>query len=347
MSDPIFFPAFEPVAIEEIANWVDAVFDKNASEERVVSSVASLSRAQLGDLVFLEGRKNVALLDNLSATAILITDGLAENVPSGIAVLKVKSPSLAFARVIQKLYPMAHGPQPTSELKSALTVHVPESVFLEEDVVIEPGAVIGPNVTIGTGTVVGPNAVIGANCRIGRNCHISSHSTVRNALIGDNVTIHDGARIGQDGFGFVPGPAGLEKMPQIGRVIIQNNVEIGANTTIDRGALDDTVIGEGTKIDNLVQIAHNVRIGRHCAIAAHGGISGSVTIGDGVLLGGRVGIADHISVGDGAQIAASSGVMNNVPPGEKWGGAPAKPIKMLFREFATLKALSNPPRKEK
>jgi UDP-3-O-[3-hydroxymyristoyl] glucosamine N-acyltransferase len=160
------------------------------------------------------------------------------------------------------------------------------------------------------------------------------------ALIGDRVVIHPGARIGQDGFGYLPGKSGHLKVPQICRVIVQDDVEIGAGATIDRGASRDTMIGEGTRIDNLVQIAHNVSIGRHCLIAGQAGISGSVTLGDHVMLGGQVGIADHLTIGDGAKIAAAAGVMHDVPAGERWVGAPAKPVREFFREVATLKRLA-------
>ena len=166
---------------------------------------------------------------------------------------------------------------------------------------------------IGTGTIIAPNAVVGRGCRIGRNCYVGPNAVVQYALLGDRVIVHAGAKIGQDGFGFTFGKSGPERIPQIGRVIIQDNVEIGANSTIDRGALDDTVIGENTKIDNLVQIAHNVRIGRNCVIAGLTGISGSVTVGDNVMVGGGVGIADHLTIGIGAQLAARSGFMHDVP----------------------------------
>jgi UDP-3-O-[3-hydroxymyristoyl] glucosamine N-acyltransferase len=188
--------------------------------------------------------------------------------------------------------------------------------------------------------------VIGADVRIGRHCTIGIGASLIHALIGDRVIVHPGARIGQDGFGYVPGPGGHLKVPQVGRVVVQDDVEIGANTTIDRGASRDTVIGEGTKIDNLVQIGHNCIIGRHCIIVGQSGISGSVTLGDYVMLGAKVGIADHVTVGEGAQIGATAGVMNDVPPGARWIGAPARPAKEFFREVAILKRFGRTPTAE-
>jgi UDP-3-O-[3-hydroxymyristoyl] glucosamine N-acyltransferase len=200
--------------------------------------------------------------------------------------------------------------------------------------------VIGPRAEVGSGTVIGPSAVLGPDVRIGRDCAIGANTTIVHALIGDRVIIHPGCAIGQDGFGFARGPRGAHKIPQLGRVIIQDDVEIGANSTIDRGAIRDTVIGEGTKIDNLVQIAHNVSIGRHCLLAALVGISGSATLEDGVIMGGQVGVADHLTIGTGVMIAAQSGVMHNIPAGERWGGSPARPGRQWLREVATLEQLA-------
>ena len=188
--------------------------------------------------------------------------------------------------------------------------------------------------------MVGANVVIGPAVRIGRNGAIGASSSIMHALIGDRVIIHPGCRIGQDGFGYIMSPAGHLKVPQIARVIIQDDVEIGAGTTVDRGAIRDTVIGEGTKIDNLVQIGHNVSIGRHCILVAQTGISGSVTLQDFVVLGARVGVNNHVTIGEGAQIAATSIVHGDVPPGARWGGTPAKPAKQWFREMKMLERLA-------
>jgi UDP-3-O-[3-hydroxymyristoyl] glucosamine N-acyltransferase len=207
-------------------------------------------------------------------------------------------------------------------------------------VTVDPGAVIGPNAEVGSGTVVGAHAVVGPHCRIGRDCSIGPSVSIQNAFIGNRVILHPGARIGQDGFGFDMSPRGHLKVPQVGRVIIQDDVEIGANTTIDRGASRDTVIGEGTKIDNLVQIAHNVVIGRHCVIVGQVGISGSTTLEDFVVVGGQAGTAGHVRIGLGAQVAARSGVMTDIPPKGRWGGTPAQPIRDWHRTTVALKQLA-------
>jgi UDP-3-O-[3-hydroxymyristoyl] glucosamine N-acyltransferase len=210
---------------------------------------------------------------------------------------------------------------------------------MENGVTIDPGAMIGPSAEIGGGTVIGANAVIGPQVRIGRNCAVGPGASVTHALIGDRVIIHAGARIGQDGFGYVRGPKSHVKIPQLGRVIIQDDVEIGANSTIDRGGGRDTVIGEGTKIDNLVQIGHNVSIGRHCIVVSQSGISGSAVVEDYVALGGQVGIADHLTIGTEAMLAARAGVITDVPSGARWGGFPAGPAREWLRGATLLRRL--------
>jgi UDP-3-O-[3-hydroxymyristoyl] glucosamine N-acyltransferase len=261
-------------------------------------------------------------------------------------VLVAREPYRAFVAVASLLFADALRPSTLyagPAVAADATVH--PTARLEVDVKIEPGAVVGAHCEIGTGTVIGPGATLGPHVRVGRHGFVGASTTLTNALIGDRVIIHPGVRIGQDGFGYLMGRKGHQKVPQVGRVIIQDDVEIGANTTIDRGASRDTMIGEGTKIDNLVQIGHNVVIGRHCVIVAQTGISGSVTLGDFVVLGARVGVDNHVTIGEGAQIAAISVVHGDVPPGVRWGGTPAKPVRQWFREMKLLEQLARAPAK--
>lgn len=328
------------MTVAEAVVLTSATLRDAALAQTVIQSISALENAAVGSAVFVESRKYAGLLAGIRAAAVFCKPDTAEHVPEGVAALITPQPQAAFAALGRVLHPNAVRPDPlTGETGVSPAAHVSPSAMIEPGVVIEAGAVVGPGAGIGTGTVIAPGAVIAAGSQIGRDCHVGPGASIQNALIGNRVLIHAGVRIGQDGFGFVPGRRGLEKMPQIGRVVIQDDVEVGANTAIDRGALDDTVIGEGTKIDNLVQIAHNVKIGRMCVIAGQCGISGSVTIGDFVMLGGGVGIKDHIAVGNGAQIAARSALMRDVPPGEKWGGVPALPLREFFRQITALQAL--------
>jgi len=341
MSDPCFFVPARTFTVAEIAGLTGASIVEAGTGDAVVDGIAALSDGGPGRIVFAEGKANGRLLASLQAAALLCTADLAPLAPAGVAVLVTPAPQRAFALVGRLLFPEAAMPVAvTGETGVSDRAHVAASAMLEPGVVVEAGAVVGPGAAIGAGTVVAPNAVIGRECRIGRDCYIGSAATVQYALLGNRVIVHSGARIGQDGFGFVFGRAGPERMPQVGRVVIQDNVEIGANSTVDRGALTDTVIGENTKIDNLVQVAHNVRIGRNCVIAGLSGISGSVKIGDNVMVAGGVGLADHLSVGDGARLAARSGFMHDVPAGEVWAGYPAKPIGQAMREIALLTRLA-------
>ena len=298
-----------------------------------------MSHAGADEVTFANSARAIGDLEKSGAAAVFVTTRLASHVPSGVAALIASAPQSAFARAATALMPSAVRPlRLTAGEGVANTAVVDPSARLENGVVVEAFAVIGAGVSIGAGSVIASGAAIGAGTSIGRDCHIGHGATVQHALVGNNVVIHPGARIGQDGFGYVPGPRGLDKIPQVGRVIIQDHVEIGANTTIDRGALDDTVIGEGTKIDNLVQIAHNVHIGRYCAIVSQVGIAGSARLGNGVMIGGAAGINGHVTIGDGAQIAALSGVAGNVPAGARWGGQPARPMSGFLRDAAAANA---------
>lgn len=340
MSETGYFHFVTPMSVGEAATISGAVLLTPELANVMLTGMSSLDQATGGNLTFIAGNCWPVGNMNTAAAAVVCTQECAGSVPAGIAIFVAAKPKDTFALIGRILFPSSVKPTHyTAQNAAGWFGHIDATATIEDGAMIATGAVIGAGAEIGAGTSVGPNSVVGPGCKIGRSCEIAPNVTITNALIGNNVLLHPGVRIGQDGFGFVPGKGKLEKMPHIGRVIIQDYVEIGANSTVDRGMLDDTVIGEGTKIDNLVQIGHNVRIGRNCVIAANCGLSGSVTLGDWVMLGGSVGVADHIAIGDAAQIAARSGVMNNVPAGEKWAGAPAQPIKDFFREVSAIRAL--------
>lgn len=334
-----FFPPHEGVPLSDLAGLCAAQLQDPAFGDRMIAGIAPLARATAGEITFAASRKSLPDLEKSKAGAVFIKASLAPHVPAGVAALVTEAPQAAFALAGAVLVPLAMRPgRVTGEVGVSAGAAIDPAARLENGVVVETGALIGAGAEIGGGTVIGPGAIIGQGCRIGRNCDIGAGATIQHALIGNGVIIHPGARIGQDGFGFAPGPRGMLKIPQVGRVIIQDLVEIGANTCVDRGALDDTVIGEGTKIDNLVQIGHNVRIGRHCALAAMVGIAGSTVVGDGVMIGGAAGLAGHLTVGDGAHIGALSGVATDVPPGARWGGIPARPMTAVLRDAVAANA---------
>jgi UDP-3-O-[3-hydroxymyristoyl] glucosamine N-acyltransferase len=331
-----FFPPHTGVTLAMLAAHTGAELQNAEAGERIVGSVSPVSRAKAGDVCYILSRRSKEELKTCEASAIFCDKALLSLIPDHIPVLLTKTPAMAFALAGALFHPPAMRPSRMTSETMAISpaAFVDVTARLEPGVEVEPMAVIGADVEIGEGSRIGAGAVIGAGVRIGRDCTIAAGATVQVALIGNNVIIHNGARIGQDGFGYAPGPRGMIKIVQVGRVIIQDHVEIGANTTIDRGTMDDTVIGEGTKIDNLVQIGHNVRIGRHCGIVSQVGNAGSTRIGDGVMIGGACGVNGHITIGDGAQIAAMSGVLSDVPPGERYGGVPARPMKDYLREVA-------------
>lgn len=340
MNEPVFLRHSHGLTLAEIAALIGAPLPPAVAHDRRMVNVASLDRAAPGDLTFFDHRKHREAAVKSHAGACITTQALAEHLPPRLVALTTRDPYRAFVAVARAMFP--HALRPSSLVKGGeiKAAHVDASARLENGVTIEPGAVIGPDVDIGSGTLIAANAVVGPGARIGRDCAIGAAASVTNCLIGDRVVIHAGCRIGQDGFGYVMTAKGHSKVPQIGRVIIQDDVEIGAGTTIDRGALRDTTIGEGTKIDNLVQIGHNVQVGRFCVLVAQTGISGSTTIGDYAMLGGQVGVGDHITIGEGAMLAGKSGVISDVPAGGRWGGYPARPRAEWLRGQAVMHKLA-------
>lgn len=297
--------------------------------------VAGLELADAESVTYLSDARHAANLGSTGAGACFVDPAHAARGPDGCVLLVVALPQAAYAAVAGRLHrPRVH--------PSGSAAIYPEAE-LEEGVVLAPGVTIGPGAAIGRGSYLSAGAVIGPGVAIGRDCHVGAGAIVGFALIGDGVRIYAGAVVGEAGFGATLGPRGVVDVPQLGRVIIQDGVTIGANSCVDRGALVDTVIGENTKIDNLVQVGHNVVIGRNCVLAAHTGISGSVVIGDGCMFGGRAGVADHITIGPGARVAAGGGVMKNIPAGESWGGYPARPVRTWMRETAWLTSRARRP----
>jgi UDP-3-O-[3-hydroxymyristoyl] glucosamine N-acyltransferase len=338
MEHPGFYDRAGPFTLARIAEESGAALGDLGRAGVEISDIRPLDAAGPSDIAFLDNPKYLPQLADTKAAACFIQEKYAARAPSATAPLITPEPYRAYAKALALFYPDAGTPKAAAPAAPG-AAHTDPSARLEADVIVEPGAVIGPQARIGSGTRIAAGAVVGYRCAVGRNCYIGPRAVVTHALIGNNVIIHAGVAIGQDGFGFAMGRQGHIKVRQIGRVIIQDWVEIGANSAIDRGALRDTVIGEGTKIDNLVQIGHNVTVGRHAVIVGQVGIAGSAVLEDFVVMGGQSGVVGHITIGAGAQVAGNSGVSESIPRGERWGGTPAKPLKQWAREVALLKRL--------
>lgn len=302
------------------------------AESTEVSGVAPLGRAQRNHLSFLADGRYAPMLRDSAAGIVLVTPDLADSAGTVPSRIVVPRPQAALLELLPEFYP-----QEARDSAIDATARIGKGVSLGRGISIEPYAVIESGATIGDNVWIGAHCVVGRGCAIGADSRLYPSVTLYSgAQIGERVVLHSGARIASDGFGYVLSGGIHAKIPHVGRCIIENDVEIGANTTIDRGSIDDTIVGAGTKIDNLVQIGHNVKIGKLCLIMAQVGIAGSATIGDGCVLAGQAGLGGHIIIGPGAKVAGQSGVFGNVPAGESWSGYPARPHRESLRATGAL-----------
>ena len=330
--DARFFARSGPFSLAVVAQAAGG-----AAEEAclLLRGVAPLQTATPDELSFLDNRRYLPALKETRAGAVILHPDMAAHVPAGTRAIVTKEPYLGWARAATLFFPVP---------PARPGIH--PSAVIDPTAIIDPAAEIGPLAVIAAGAEIGPGcrigalAVIGAGVVLGRDCRIGAHASVSHARLGARVYIYPGARIGQEGFGFAIGPAGPETVPQLGHVLIGDDVEVGANSCVDRGSAQDTVIGAGSRLDNLVQIGHNVRLGRCCVVVALAGIAGSAILEDFVMIGGQVGIAGHSTIGRGTRIGAQAGVISDIPAGQEWVGSPAMPAREMFRQVATLKRLA-------
>jgi UDP-3-O-[3-hydroxymyristoyl] glucosamine N-acyltransferase len=334
--NPRFFSRSGPYPLAAV---VKAACGAARAGDLVLDGVAPLRTAGPKEVSFLDNRRYTTALEQTLAGAVIVHPDMQERVPATTVSIVTTEPYAGWARVAALFHPVP-----------PITPGVHRSAVVDEDASIDPSAEIGPlcviagGVRIGPGCRVGPCAVIGSGVVVGRDCRIGAHASLSHALLGDRVYIYPGARIGQEGFGFASIASGFLTVPQLGRVILEDDVEVGANTTIDRGSAQDTVIGAGSRLDNLVQIGHNVVLGRCCVIVAQVGISGSTVLEDFIRVGGQAAMAGHLRIGRGAQIGAQSGVISDVPAGAAVLGSPAQPKRDFFRQVATIRQLARRPK---
>lgn len=335
MVDTTFFKNNGPFTLAQIAEACGAELRDTTKATETINDIATMDKAGQGEICFFYDKKAKAKAAKIKAAACVTTQEMEALIPAGVVVLVSTNPKISFLKLNQTFYSeFAPRADIARTAKIAPSAKIGQNTFIGENVVIEDDVEIGEN------CVIEHNVVISRSCKIGNNCRIGTNAQIAYCLMGNDCYIYSGVRIGLDGFGFMVINGKHQRIPQVGRVIIGNDVEVGANSCIDRGAMDDTVIGDGCRIDNLVQIAHNDKLGRGCVIVAQTGIAGSCTFGDYVVCGGQSGFADHLNVGSGAQIGAQSGLMRDVEPGTTVMGYPAVPIKDFMRQTAYLQKLS-------
>ena len=305
-----------------------------SAQELVLHGVAPLQTAGPGQVSFLDNRRYASFLDTTRAGAVIVHPEMQSQVPASTIAIVTNDPYAGWARVAALFHP---APSATPGIHP--TAIVDDTAVIDPTAELGPGCIVEAGAEIGAGCRIGPYAVIGSGVVLGRDCRVGTHASISHALLGERVYVYPGARIGQEGFGFAVTKAGFLTVPQLGRVLLHDDVEVGANSTIDRGSAGDTIIGAGSRLDNLVQIGHNVVLGRCCVIVAQVGISGSTVLGDFVQVGGQAAMAGHLHIGDGAQIGAQAGVISDVEPNARMLGSPAQPSRDFFRQIALLKKL--------
>jgi len=335
MPDPRFFTAAGPLPLKNLVLLTGAKLRVQADAMRLVSGVAPLQDAGPDDLSFFDNRRYRQQFVSSLAGACFARPEDAELAPASMAILVHDEPYYAYAVAADALFPR---PVVKNKISDHAVIH--ETAKIGSGCEIHPGVVVGPDAEIGARCHIEANAVIGRGVKIGNDCRIGACASLSHCIIGNRVSIYTGARIGQDGFGFAMSPGGHMKVPQLGRVLIEDDVEIGANSTIDRGAGPDTVVGRGCIIDNLVQIAHNVQLGPGCVLVSQSGVAGSSKLGKGVVIAAQGGIAGHLSIGDGARVGAQCGVMRDIEAKADVVGSPAQPVRQFFRQHAWVEKMA-------
>ncbi len=329
--DPRFFLNTGPHTVAAVAAAAGGTSDSAV----LLSGVAPLQLAGPEHVSFLDNRQYAPLLEATRAGAVIVHPTMAERVPATATAIVTAEPYMGWANVAALFHP----PPPVVPGVHPAAI-VDPSAHIDPSAEIGPLAVIGADADIGPWCRIGPGAVIGAGVTMGPHCRIGPLASVSHAILGARVYVYTGARIGQEGFGFAVGPSGFVTVPQLGRVRLEDDVEVGANSTVDRGSTQDTVIGAGSRLDNLVQIGHNVRLGRCCIVVSQAGISGSTVLEDFVVVAAQAGLIGHLRIGAKARIGAQSGVMRDVEAGADVLGAPAMPVREFFRNVAVLRKLA-------